>query len=239
MKPFKIQLLTAVWKRPEITRVCFEGIKRLQQHNPDVFDVQCTVAISELEMLYLCDEYGFGHIKVNNSPLGGKWNAGLHKALQSEFDYLMFIGSDDILSCSLLDYYLPHMEAGTASFGIQDLYVYSVVRKELKYFGGYQNHDMTIGAGRMIHRSVIEQCNGRLWKYGINRGCDGSALQRIRNAGFDEVILPVSDEYMVLDIKSQIKLNRFEDFKGKPVEVSTMNRWLDDDMMDLINTIKV
>lgn len=226
-----IHILTALWKRPTITRICFEGIKRLRAYNDTHIEV--TAAISEPEYEDLCKEYDIGYVYADNRPLGHKWHVGLQEALESDFDYLMLLGSDDLISNSLLDLYKPLMEEYYV-FGIEDLYIYSAYHKEVKYFPGYDKVKMSIGAGRMIHRKVIEDCGNKLWKFGVNRGLDGACLQRIRANGYDEHVINAKGKAAVMDIKSLVNLNRYEHFKGEIVDKEEVFSYFSEKELNLI-----
>lgn len=204
MRVMKIHILTALWKRPEITRICFEGIKRL--------GLSATVAISEKEMIPLCDEYGIDYVITPNRPVGYKWNEGMIQALKHEWDYVMILGSDDIVSDSLLDLYKPYM-GKYYMFGVDSCYFY--YKGAIKKFTGYADSlNMSVGAGRMIHRSLVEDCMP-LWS-NIDRGLDGNSLRLIRSKGYDEVVVPLGDS-VVLDIKSNENLNAFDNLQGEIV----------------------
>lgn len=158
--------------------------------------------------------------------------------LKSDFDYLMILGSDDIVSNSLLDIYNPLFEEEYYSFGVRDLYVYSASYRQMKYFPGYPNHDMSIGAGRMIHREVIERCGNKLWKFTKNRGLDGSALERMRAFGFDEQVITAKGKAVVLDIKGTVNLNRFEHFDGEQVDKEEVFTYFSETETGMINQLK-
>src|SRR5690554_2747550 len=158
----KTHVLTACWKRPEITRICFEGIKRL--------GLQATAAISEESYIPMCEEYGINWVMVPNNPLGAKWNAGLKEALKHEWDYLLILGSDDLISNDLIDKYLSH--DGWDMIGVKDFYIYK--DGKVKYFNYRTNR--TVGAGRMIKRTAIK---GELWEPWRNKGLDGSCSRKM------------------------------------------------------------
>src|SRR6478609_9144885 len=113
----KLLIFLAVWKRPYITEICFNGIKRLKEH-PD-YDVQALAVISEEEMIPLCEQYGVNWVMYKNEPLGEKKNFGLQKAKEFKFDYLMEIGSDDLILNELLDDYKNYIGKHDF-FGITD-----------------------------------------------------------------------------------------------------------------------
>ncbi len=138
----KILAFVAVWKRPEITRRCFEGIKRL---NIPLFAV-----VSEDWAEDLCKEFKAKYIRTPNKPLGRKLNKGLEKALEQDFDYLLTIGSDNLINPELLKVYDYYMKKGTGLIGVDKLYFHK--EGEVKHVD-YQLQ--IIGAARMISRKAL------------------------------------------------------------------------------------
>ena len=139
----KILAFVAVWKRPEITRRCFEGIKRL---GLPIFAV-----VSEDWAEELCKEFNADYVRTPNEPLGKKFNTGLEGALKKDFDYLMTIGSDNLINPELLKVYKYHMEQGVGLIGIGQCYWMQDQKvKQVDYF------PQIIGAGRMISREALE-----------------------------------------------------------------------------------
>lgn len=200
----KIHVLTACWKRPEITRICFEGIKRL--------GLEATAAISEESYIPMCEEYGINWVMVQNRPVGNKWNAGMGEALKKDWDYVMILGSDDIVSDSLLDLYKPYM-GKYYMFGVDSCYFYH--KGTIKYLRNYKDSlQMSVGAGRMLYRGLVENCKP-LWPK-QNRSLDGGSLRIIRSKGYDEHVIYLGDA-VILDIKSDENLNAFDNLQGEIV----------------------
>jgi len=151
------KLLIALWKRPVITRICFEGIKRLQKTIP----IEPICIYSEDDSKSLCKEYGFEAYEYKNDPLGEKLNFGLERALESEWDYLLQIGSDDLLSEKLFEMYDPFIAKSSRAFGLSTMYFYDIRTKE-SYFESISN---IFGCGRMIHRGTFDT-NRAKFRYG-------------------------------------------------------------------------
>lgn len=141
-----IKALIPLWKRPDITRICFEGIKRLQKF----IEIDPICICSEPESAQLCNEFGFESYEYPNSPLGKKLNYGLEMALASKWDYLIQIGSDDLISEELFEIYKPFY--GSMAFGVGCIYFYDVKTKTQARQKGMQVY----GCGRMISREVLD-----------------------------------------------------------------------------------
>src|SRR5688572_7778218 len=102
----KLLIFLAVWKRPEITEICFMGINRLRKSG--LFPIEAFAVISEESMIPLCEKYDVQYCFYKNQPLGEKKNYGLSQAMKKDFDYLIEIGSDDLLKTELLEAYAPY-----------------------------------------------------------------------------------------------------------------------------------
>lgn len=139
----KVLCLTALWERPRVAETCFKGLNRLREE----FDITVLAVHSGDEMD--CKKYDIIPFEYKNLPLGEKWNAGLREALKLKWDYLLTIGSDDLLSNELLRGYSWSAEAeGINRCGIIDL---ATGRKAI-----FEN-SYAIGCGRTIRRDVIER----------------------------------------------------------------------------------
>ena len=142
----KIKALITLWKRPEITRICFEGVNRLKQ-----FGVEPICIYSDKENEALVKEYGFEGYYHDNLPLGRKNNFGLKKALESEWDYFTQIGSDDLISNKLFEIYQPYFDQKELAFGVTKVHYYDI--NSGRAAEGVSSYPF--GCARMIHRSVF------------------------------------------------------------------------------------
>lgn len=146
-----ILIFLACWKRPEITELCFTGIQRLKAYDPDRFRISALAVISEREMIPLCTKYGINWTLADNLPVGRKKNRGLNIAFNYEWDYLLEIGSDDLLRDEILDTYEPLMKKGMPVFGINSLVFYESTTGNAR-----QYKSDALAMGRAIKRTVLE-----------------------------------------------------------------------------------
>ena len=140
----KVLCLTALWKRPEITEICFRGINRLRES----MDITA-LAVHSGGFEEMCRKYDVIAVEHPNLPLGEKWNFGLKEALQYDWDYLLTLGSDDLLSGEIMDVY----PWGEEAFGLNRCGVLNTLTGETAIF----DNSYVIGAGRVIRRDVIER----------------------------------------------------------------------------------
>lgn len=204
----KILVFVPVWKRPEITEICFMGINRLQKVKG--FEVKGFAVISEESMITLCEKYGIDWCITKNDPLGAKKNYGVKQALKHEFDYMIEIGSDDLLKNEVLTAY----KWGSPVIGLMDFALINTASGSCK---SIKTNIPKYGAGRAIQRSVCESFS--LWQDGKNRGMDNSstrilAQNRVMQRGVK------SDEPIAVGLKSGVNIWAYRNIPGRayPIE---------------------
>jgi|SRR5688572_5721074 len=139
----------AVWKRPEITEICFMGLNRLK--NTGLFPMEFLAVISEESMIPLCKKYGVDYCFYKNLPLGEKKNFGLNEALKKSWDYIVELGSDDVLTSEFLELYKPY-------FDIEMLFInhFAHINSETSECRTFKSKTF-YGLGRAIRRDVLEK----------------------------------------------------------------------------------
>ena len=93
MKSFCI--ITANWNRPEVLTLWCASIKRIRE-DLDIFIP--AVVVSDRWDSTICNKYHIHHINHRNNPVSEKFNAGCKYAESIGVDYVMVLGSDDIVS---------------------------------------------------------------------------------------------------------------------------------------------
>src|SRR5690606_37269132 len=127
------------------------GIDRLRKSGLYPIDTMCV--ISEKSMIPLCEKYNIDFVMHKNEPLGEKKNIGLNYAMLKSWDYMLEIGSDDVLKTEILEVYRPFFEREVEFFGIKH---FMFVNSEDGSCRDYKS-DTIFGAGRVIKRSAIER----------------------------------------------------------------------------------
>ena len=143
------------------------GINRLRKNSRLPIETLCV--ISEESMIGLCEKYGIRWTFYKNDPLGEKKNHGLNEAMKLEWDYLLEIGSDDLVKDELLELYEPYFGKYDL-FGTKDAVIINSKDGECRRL----KSDTTYGLGRCISRKVIEN---------ICYGVDVIALENIVQRG--------------------------------------------------------
>jgi hypothetical protein len=159
MQEHKILFFLAVWQRPEITELCFMGLKRLMKRG----NVKCMAVISEESMRPLCKKYGIDFIEHENLPLGRKKNALLNAIMKQDFDYAIELGSDDLIFDDVFEKYKPFMDAGEDLFGSnQMIFVDAIMGHCRHYTAQEEQYGRGWGLGRCFSRRALEATGGRV-----------------------------------------------------------------------------
>lgn len=202
----KLRCIIPIWKRPEVTLMCLKEMKRLQSQSKHEIAVTCI--ISEPEWIDVCNKLGFDYFPYKNDPLGEKLNAGIQSVMDEEFDYLMVMNSDSMVSVKLIDdvydYTKPY-------FGINRIHFANYYTGEVKEFE-YEFFTV-LGVAKMIRKDVIEQA-GVIYDSFRNKGLDDSTIDNLSRIG----VYPHAVKYegaLAVDIKSDVNIWSWEHFEQK------------------------
>jgi hypothetical protein len=131
-----------------------------------------------------------------------------------DYEYIMNFGSDDLLHSDAIDLYLPYLTMKVPLFGLKSLWFYEF--DKLPFFFSYYNQDHIVGAGRMIHRTVIDKVKQRfgcMYEPDIKRGMDTMSAARMKECGFVQTLVESGRLPLLVDIKSTININSFDSVK--------------------------
>lgn len=230
----KINLLIylAVWRRPEITRLCFLGINRLRRHPK--YNIQVLAVISEPEMISLCESHDIKWVMHQNYPLGKKKNYGLNICKEYEFDWLMEIGSDDIITDAMLDHYYQKFSQ-YKFFGITDM---AYIESESGVCRRLTSHQSTYGAGRCISREILEKAEWKLWKEDLNRGLDNDSTRKINKLGYSYHKVEPMEDPGLIDVKSNENIWKFNYFLGQSYDPTKLLMSLSKAELNCLNSLQ-
>ena len=161
-----------VFERPKITEMAYRGIQRnIKEFAEHGYSVEVFIAGSEEVHEKLAERYGWNYKYVKNGNLGEK-NQGLYKWMKEfEWDFMLQLGSDDIILPGGVDCLVQHMaEYEFACF--TEIYFFRATTGE-----GTLHPSYACGAGRYVSRRI---CNAIeiLWPF-AHIGNDGRSADRI------------------------------------------------------------
>jgi hypothetical protein len=223
----KIAILIPVWGRSKVLEKClkqlnifielcykFNFIVIFVLSKDDIENERIKKLISDADFRYdVCYE--------TNDFLGLKMNKGINKALEYEFDYLMNLGSDNLLHPYLMDLYAPYIELGYFVFGINSYLMYDILKEESYHYEPDMKsrvkdeiYTHPIGAGRMIHRSAIEEIiekEGFFYDNDRMRGMDMNSGNKLIKHGYTQKIINAGEFPYIVDIKTGLNINTVDD----------------------------
>jgi len=220
----KILILLPIWKREKITNLCLKNLSELQK---DInIDVLCIVSESWAKIS--AKKYGFKYVNAPNECLGTKMNIGVRFAMGLNFDYLMNLGSDDIITKELFEMYKPYFKDDTKIFGCTRLTFIDSKSKEAKTF----DYKVLIGAGRCIKKTILKEVlkSGEL--YGkVQLGLDKSSINNLLRYSHTEIENPFNTIY---DIKGDVNIWNYEELPGDYISFDSAVKGLDTKIIDNI-----
>jgi hypothetical protein len=210
----KIRIVIPLWKRPLVTRFCFDGLVKLIRDSKHELKVTCVISEKYYEVV--CKAYGFEYVYAENDPLGAKINKGIIHALSHEWDYLMIMNSDDIIKADLINkYYEPFFESLNPFFGVDKVTYVNFYTKEAREF---QYEFTVLGIGKCIRRDVVEKMRGKLYRPLLNRCLDDTMMDNVIAAGYYPTFVKYQG-MLAMDFKSETNIWPWERFKNRGIAV--------------------
>jgi len=199
-----------VWKRHDIFQMFINSFHRLREVDVDLI---CCAAGSEGEVSRkLCQDNGIHYIETLNQPLGKKANTRLQFTKKFDPDYVIFLGSDDIMSTQTLLRYITWANLGYDLINPLDIYFFDNDTKSMLYCKGYDNHRIgePLAVGRMAHKSLLDQLGWKLWNDNTRLGLDGHS-KKLCDISKKQKIFKLKDEGLfICDIKGKESISKFQ-----------------------------
>ncbi len=219
-KRYKVIFVTCTYKRPEITERIISIWENLQEKTSQFLEFENIIVDSEKTNFDIfVNKKNFKYYDYKNHPISDKWNFAVSQLIGKNFDYVIFLGSDDFIDESLIRIYYEKMNNGYDYIGIHDMYVFNTINQNLYYWGGYKQgsgrQGETIGLGRCLSKNIIEKLNYNPWGLGLNRGLDGSMQIKLKN--IDNITTSFinlkRDGGFACDVKSDFNITKIKDYK--------------------------
>jgi hypothetical protein len=206
-------IITINFNRPKIIRLWCAQIKRLREQFETYIPA---VVVSGKEDETICNQYHVVHITQQNDPVTEKWNTAMAYMRSIGIDYVMIIGSDDIVSTGFVRKTMEQMERGIDYIGTKVFYFFcgqGLDRGKLVKL----DTAPTKGIGKTISKYVLDQCDWRLWDKEKNWGMDAIATKNIVQYARSRVLI----EDIIVDIKTTQNLNSFRIWSNRLPQVDS------------------
>lgn len=196
----KIIALIPVWHRLNELKLCLCSLSEIPQIEP----ILIISPGEDRDVIELAQQYR--HVWYENKPIGSKLNYGIDQILDIDFDYLMNLGSDNLINPELIDLY----NKTTSKFiGIDSFYMVDLNKKRTAIFR-FHGIDYSPGAGRMVHKSILLKLR-KIYIDRFNSGLDSCSADIIKvRLGISQDILNVKDYPYIIDIKTDQNINSFD-----------------------------
>lgn len=225
MERIKVDILIACHKRHKIVESCMEGLEDTRRLFSEIYvDVHVICAVDDHQMADLVRHYGCRAVWIDNEPLGARMNDMIDYT-RIDCDYIMQLGSDDIIDKSGVYALGAFMHNQIAAFGFQSCYVINTVTGACKVLPSR----MVIGAGRCYRRDIIDECierTGKVWDDNKMRGLDGNSQANIHAATGCVPRVVHTGHPAIFDLKSDVNLWKYDDIGGK--EIAPRADWPDE-----------
>lgn len=153
----------ALNSRPDVSQLALDGFLRLQKAWRGRVILRGVFLCDNIHDRRLAETYGLV-IDTPAKPVGLKFNTGLNEVMKggTQFDYLLQLGDDDVLSPNALDHYEDIFDRNIDVAGFQKILFYDAATvRFLEYVYSHIQVRM-LGAGRVINREAIERAAYRI-----------------------------------------------------------------------------
>lgn len=221
-----VWLVTAAWRRYDVTRLCLAQWAHLRGELAGRGIHLNAVVVADDQNLDTAAEHGFDTVEQNNTWLGRKFNDGLEHACRNGAEYVVLIGSDDWIHESMFDR-LPLPAAVLPEIGPDRPVV--VGRSAAEIITGRRIGMVNLETGRLlrcvshgrygvipwiIHRRALEPSGFRPVNEQLERGVDGSLIAGLRMRPMWVFTDP--HELCRVDFKSAVNLTSYRKVKRTP-----------------------
>lgn len=205
-------VITPFWKRPEVSKIYLENLKDVGLRLISA----CTVG--DDENIDLCDEYAHQSIITHQNISGQKWNKALQKAKELKWEYVLILGSDDLVSKRYFEEFAnAQMRNKIDYIGLIDAVALDLNSKKFRLWDGYKNNRIgePIGCGRLIHRRIVEHYNYSLFPNVYKGTIDLYSHEMIRRVTKDGAFLTTGLQPYRVGLKSGFELSTLNNFPFK------------------------
>ncbi len=208
----KIAIVTGIWKRFEVFEMFAKGVHELEKIKG--IELITIVAGSEgVKSKKIVEKHNFHYIEMPNQPLAAKMNSTLSMAKDMNVDYVLCLGSDDIIHVDLMKKYIELMSQDFDFVGVLDFYFYDTISRTSIYWGGYRDKrriDHTCGAGRLLSKRLLDKWNWIIWENKHSHVLDNSFQEKLTATPHSSYIFSLQAfDLFGLDIKSETNMTPF------------------------------
>jgi hypothetical protein len=208
----KVAIVSCVWKRPEVFEMFAKGVKHLIANSKTEFIVIISGSEGEVSK-QMVEKHGFIYVEMPNDPLSVKANKPVLIAKEYNVDYVLAVGSDDVISPELMRIYEKHMSRLIDYIAVLDFYFYDTNSGRSSYWGGYKEsyrEGHACGAGRLMSKKLLEQWAWQPWEVKHSKVLDSSIQEKLKATPHTSEVFSIKEHgVFALDIKSSTNMTPF------------------------------
>jgi len=208
----KVAIVSCVWKRPEVFEMFAKGVKHLIANSKLEFVVIISGSEGDTSR-NMVEKHGFIYVEMPNDQLAVKANQPVLIAKDYGIDYILAVGSDDIITPELMRLYEYQMKKGIDYIAVLDFYFYDTTSGRASYWGGYledYRKGHACGAGRMMSKKLLDKWDWQPWSSKHNKVLDTSIQEKLKATEHTESIFSIKEKGVyALDIKSSTNMTPF------------------------------
>lgn len=146
-----------------------------------------------------------------DETLSDKLNRAVMSLRTQDYDYLMIMGSDNLVRLQIWGYIRTAIEEGIKFFGFNEAILYDRIKHRAKIWkpGAY-----TFGAGRCISKEIVLKCGRKLWDDGLHNGIDMNQESRVYRITGEACHIIPTNKPVICDIKDNDNLNPYDSVRN-------------------------
>lgn len=150
------------------------------------------------------------YLRCPNNPVGLKWKAGVSFSRLFNPEAILIVGSDDVISLDYVRRFYNLMKQGYDMIGKRVWHIVNNLDGGLYRVNYTDKVDITLGAGRMYSRRILDRFNWDAFEFLRDRCLDDLGFHMVEKMG-GKVYVDDDDEIQVLSVKgSWATMNSFE-----------------------------
>ena len=213
----RVFIVTPAWGRIDVSKIVFSNFRYIKSALFKYGISVEVVVVADDANLSLAKKYGLKSVMSKNDYLGKKFNDGYQFAFNNGADLVIPVGSDSLISPSIIKSSLSMSKENTIVFSS----IHSVIREDGKMIGNIKSRvsrdNPNKGALWLYRRNNMKRCGFRPCNEKINKGCDRSTIESLvkKNKGIRMIINDVNF-YQHVGIKSRgVQICKYNDYRSQ------------------------
>lgn len=235
----RLAVCTPAYGRYEVVKLFLAGVARFSEHLQP-HQVHLYLGTDDLKHASLVDsrdDLNASVLPLPNRPLSTKWNAIIRKAFDDGADYILVIGSDDVIMPDMAYEYKAAMDAGVRVAGVDGFFMIEPATKRALTLraapkpAGSPGKIVFAGTGRILSRETVELLGVDLFPASppVNKSLDFFMSAKLLQAG----LIPIDrmfahDGYIshsIIDVKTGENIWSFDNILGSGGRLLTPNEY--------------